>query len=331
MCANMKYFYNPLPKPVLITEQVWGAEVMPIVCIRIMAYNHEKYIKECIEGVLMQKTTFPVRVVIHDDASTDDTPNIIREYEQKHPSLVKVVYQKENTYTKPDKILRRKPLADLMVGKYTAICEGDDYWTDPLKLQKQVDFLEGHPDYSLVVGGFVRKEVETGREQEIIKDIPNSEKKGFDIDLQLSLSGWYTKTLTLMYRKEFFDSKELDKYKYAKDVHLNYILLNRGKGFYFKEIFGVYNVHSGGVFSLIDKTIKINQGFLLYAELKKFNPNDEFLRAKYNKLIQRVLSRETYRSDKRINKWELLIRQLLLTRNYRELKKNIKYVLQAFR
>lgn len=88
---------------------------------------HENYIRECIEGILMQKTTFPVQVLIHEDASTDRTAEIVRDYEQKYPGVITAFYQTENLYSKPDKHERRKDFFDLIQGKYIALCEGDDY------------------------------------------------------------------------------------------------------------------------------------------------------------------------------------------------------------
>lgn len=121
----------------------------PIVSICCITYNHERYIQQCLEGFLIQKTNFPFEVLIHDDASTDKTAEILREYEAKHPHIIKPIYQKENQYSKGIQISAsfNWPRAN---GKYIAICEGDDYWIDPFKLQKQVDFLEKNEEYGLV-------------------------------------------------------------------------------------------------------------------------------------------------------------------------------------
>lgn len=120
----------------------------PLVSICCITYNHELYIREAIEGFLMQKTTFAIEILLHDDASTDGTAEVIREYEKKYPNLIFPVYQTENQYSKGVKIsfTYQFPRAR---GKYIALCEGDDYWTDPLKLQKQMDFLEKNPEYVL--------------------------------------------------------------------------------------------------------------------------------------------------------------------------------------
>ena len=113
---------------------------LPLLSIFCITYNHAPYIKDAIEGFLQQKTNFPVEIVIHDDASTDGTDNIIKEYEKKYPELIIPIYEKENQYSQGVRINR-----DIMMpkirGKYMAICEGDDYWTNPNKLQKQVDYL----------------------------------------------------------------------------------------------------------------------------------------------------------------------------------------------
>lgn len=119
-----------------------------VVSIRCLAYNHEKYISQCLDGFLMQETSFPFKIVIHDDASTDATAQIIREYEHAYPALIDAIYETENMYSKGDGSLGRI-INPHCTGKYLALCEGDDYWTDPQKLQLQFDALEAHPECSL--------------------------------------------------------------------------------------------------------------------------------------------------------------------------------------
>lgn len=107
-----------------------------IVSVLCFAYNHEKYIRQAIEGFLMQKTSFGIEILIHDDASTDKTQEIIKEYQEKYPDLVKTVLQTENQYSKGIDVC--KFLINIAKGKYIAFCEGDDYWIDERKLEKQV-------------------------------------------------------------------------------------------------------------------------------------------------------------------------------------------------
>ena len=124
----------------------------PLVSIRCMVYNHEPFLRQCLDGFVMQQTTFPFEAIVHDDASTDGSAAIIREYAEKYPDIIKPIYETENLYSKHDgSVIRIMDAAMHPASKYIALCEGDDYWTDPHKLQLQVDFLESHPDYSFSV------------------------------------------------------------------------------------------------------------------------------------------------------------------------------------
>lgn len=139
-----------LEEPVKITEQNWDAGAKPVVSISCVTYNHEKFISDAIDGFLMQKTTFPVEILIHDDASTDHTASIIQTYEEKYPQLIKVIYQTENQYQLKGPAILTQIQHSRAKGKYYAPCNGDDYWTDPLKLQKQVEFLEKNSKIGIV-------------------------------------------------------------------------------------------------------------------------------------------------------------------------------------
>lgn len=123
-------------------------EIMVSVCCT--AYNHEKYIRKCLDGFLMQKTNFKFEVIVHDDASTDGTAAIIHEYELKYPDVIKPIYQTENQFSKGTHISFTY-LYPNAKGKYIALCEGDDFWTDANKLQKQFDALEANPECNMCV------------------------------------------------------------------------------------------------------------------------------------------------------------------------------------
>ena len=140
-----------LNRPIPITQHVLDDDTVQLVSISCLTYNHENFIRDTIQGFLIQETTFSVKINIFEDCSRDNTANIIREYQEKYPALFNVFFQPENTWKKP---IRKKALEPFYKAhekaKYIALCEGDDYWTDPLKLQKQVDFLEQNNDYGLV-------------------------------------------------------------------------------------------------------------------------------------------------------------------------------------
>ena len=133
--------------------QNWNGEI-PLVSISCITYNHEPYIVQALNGFLMQKTSFPFEVLVHDDASTDRTADIIREYEKKFPKIIKPIYQKENQYSKGFTAVTATWNFPRAQGKYIALCEGDDYWIDENKLQKQVDFLEKNPEYGMCYTNF---------------------------------------------------------------------------------------------------------------------------------------------------------------------------------
>lgn len=124
-------------------------EYKPLVSICSITYNHAPYIRECLDSFLMQKTDFPYEIIINDDCSTDGTTEIIKEYAEKYPDIIHPIFQDENQYQKGVRGMFQHFVIPRAKGKYIALCEGDDYWTDPLKLQKQVDFLESHPDYGM--------------------------------------------------------------------------------------------------------------------------------------------------------------------------------------
>ena len=132
-----------------------------MVTIRCTAFNQEPYIRECLEGFVNQKTNFRFEAIVHDDVSTDGTVSIIREYAERYPDIIKPIYETENQYSKHDGSLERI-MDEHTFGKYVAYCEGDDCWIDPLKLQKQVDYLESHPECVLVHTDMDVKDVNTG-------------------------------------------------------------------------------------------------------------------------------------------------------------------------
>ena len=175
----------------------------------------------------------------------DGTQDIIREYEAKYPDIIKPIYQKENQYSKGVRVSLVYNYSRVR-GKYVALCEGDDYWTDPYKLQKQVDFLEAHPDYVMCSHQFNRYWQADGR----LEEIADPHFKGADYDLLNLIGGrWLTQTLTVMFRWSALDLQEYEKYGVAMDLVLFYSLLKRGKGYCFPDVMGIYRCHTGGIWS----------------------------------------------------------------------------------
>lgn len=125
-----------------------------LVSIQCITFNHKLYLRQALDSFLAQKTTFGVEVIVHDDASTDGTTDILREYAEKYPGFIIPMYEEENQWKKTGMKPVFARMTDISHGKYIAYCEGDDFWQDPLKLQKQVDAMEKHPEASMCYTGF---------------------------------------------------------------------------------------------------------------------------------------------------------------------------------
>ena len=173
----------------------------PTVTVWCLTYNQKEFIKDALDGFVMQKTSFPFEVIVHDDASTDGTTNIVNKYAKKYPEIIKPMIETENQWQKGG----LKHIISIMNekhrrGKYIAFCEGDDYWTDSLKLQRQVDFLEGHSEYSMCFHS-AKKQYETNAVAWI--NCENIQDKDYDAtDIFIN---WTVPTASVLCRKEAMD------------------------------------------------------------------------------------------------------------------------------
>ena len=216
----------------------------PVVSICCITYNHEKFITQAIEGFLSQKTTFPIEIIIHDDASTDSTPLIIKKYSDKYPQIIVPIFQSHNQYSKgfsPTKTF----VFPKAKGKYIAICEGDDYWTDPNKLQMQVEILENNPQYSLC---FHKVNILWENGNFGIDNKFNSSKSFTAKDLA---QGNFIYTASCLFRKKNIENPPnwYNKNIAASDWSTFFLNAQFGDLFYLNHCMSVYRVHSGGVWS----------------------------------------------------------------------------------
>lgn len=209
-----------------------------LVSITCITYNHAPYIRQCLDGFLMQQCNFDFEILIHDDASTDETQDIIREYQHKYPNIIKPILQTENQYSKGVRGINFKFNFPRAKGRFIALCEGDDYWIDPLKLQKQVDFLNNNSDY-IACGCYVNVErFGTLDSNEIVLSDKSFDKK--DIIYANPLP-----TLTLMMRK--LDFSIFQKYHpIVGDIELFLYLSKFGKFMKLGFLGGVYRYHGKG-------------------------------------------------------------------------------------
>lgn len=262
----------------------------PVVSICCATYNHSSYIRQCLDGFVTQKTSFSFEVIVHDDASTDGTQDIIREFAARYPDIIKPIYQTENQYSKGVRI-NLTYIFPRIKGKYVAICEGDDYWTDPYKLQKQVDFLESHPDYVMCSS---RWDEYFENEKRFSPDIPGYvPAEGLSYSLDDLIRGlWCFQPLTVVYRRSALDMTRYSQYRPAKDITLFYLLLTKGKGFCFNDSMAVYRYHSGGVWNGLDQNRRYLEDLIMMKAIYEVEQTKEaasYILLGFTKPISRLL------------------------------------------
>lgn len=217
-----------------------------LVTIRCLAYNHEPYIGQCLNGFVMQKTDFKFEVVVHDDASTDGTAEIIREYAERYPDIIKPIFESENQYSKNDGSLRRI-VDEACKGKYIALCEGDDYWTDSMKLQKQVNFLEDNPEYSMCFHNAMEHWEDNSKPDRLFSNITDRSYTGLEM-----FSKWIVPTASVVYRREICESDFYKRSTYNRkfvygDIVLFLNAAHHGKVFGMSDIMSVYRRQETGM------------------------------------------------------------------------------------
>lgn len=276
------------------------------VCIQCYTYNHSGLIEDALNGFSMQETGFPFVAAIVDDASTDDTPQVITNYFERNFNIedetvsyrkemeygtvlfarhctnlncfFAIVLLKENQYSKHRSKL---PYLSLWMdnSEYIATCDGDDYWTDSMKLQTQVVFLDKHKEYSLCCHRYrIYNQNSDSWGDDYVHALFDNQPNGFSFTRTDNLKTWITKTMALMYRRELVVVEDLLKYRYICDEHLNYHLLSRGPGYCLPFVGAVYRRNDTGIFSVLSEEKKRRRYFLIRSELLKYNLKDVDLR-----------------------------------------------------
>ena len=258
----------------------------PLVSICVLAYNHEKYIRDAINGILSQKCGFNYEIVLSNDSSTDHTHEIIQDILNEHPMAYRIRYF--NNEKNIGMISNFINTLENCNGKYIAICDGDDYWTDNLKLQKQIDFLENNLDY---IACFHNAQViENGK---FTKPYHSwEENKNIDIRSLIVKGGGIFPSSSIIYRNEI-DIPEFDFDIKAGDTMLLYLILNKGMVFYLKDNMCIYRKHDQGVYSSIKNDKKkiyddIKSNLKLNFHFKKMYPT---LISYFNESTQNQLKR----------------------------------------
>ena len=256
-----------------------------LVSIRCAVYNHEPYLRQCLDGFVMQKTTFRFEAVIHDDASKDGSARIIREYAEKYPDIIVPIFENENQYSK-DRGSVFRIITEHCRGKYYASCEGDDYWTDPLKLQKQVDYLENHPECMLCfTNAIMRWDDGSGKPERLFA--PGLEDRDY-LGPEMT-EEWITPTASFVYRRSLIESDFYQrvvshpKLKIASDIPMVLTCAHLGTVHALTDVTCVYRRQPNGFMLSSDSYTKIAHGDYRYAIYQVFGR--EFLNSSVSRAI----------------------------------------------
>jgi len=277
--------------------QNWETYDKPLVSICCITYNHELYITEAIESFLMQETDFPFEVLVHDDCSTDNTANIIREYEKKYPNIIKPIYQKENQYSKGMKITPM--VIKKAAGKYIALCEGDDYWTDSEKLQIQLDLMLKDPECYLsfhpadeVIGGKFSGRVYADHE---------AENRAFtDMEMIRRIGGSFCPAASMIIHRDVMDpTPDFFAKVPVGDVFMQLLASLNGGALFISRKMSVYRRGHPGSWTMImhekdrisvDSHIKNREKYIT-EYIRSLDSMGHFIDQKYRKKIDKKISK----------------------------------------
>ena len=211
------------------------------VSIITITYNQEKFITQALDSFIYQKTNFPFEVIVSDDCSTDETQNIIKKYAEQYPDIIKPILREQNVGSEVNYIEALK----MSNSKYTAICDGDDYWTDPYKLQRQVDYMEAHPDCAV---SFHKMKTVYENSKKMPQIIPIKMGKKQLTFKSLCLQG-YIPSNTIMYRTEYLkpELKNYPEEMFPLDWFNNIMIAKHGKIGFINKVMAVYRRNEGGI------------------------------------------------------------------------------------
>lgn len=257
-----------------------------LVSVCCITYNHEEYIRDALEGFVSQKTTFNYEVWVHDDASTDKTADIIREYANKYPNIIKPIFQKENQYSKGIRI-SNEYIYPRMSGKYIAFCEGDDFWCCKDKLQMQADFLQKHKEYSACVHNSIIFNCKTNTESFIN---PCNIDKDLKIEDILQHGNAQFQLSSLMFRREYLKLPDAFIAKGFGDYPLSIYLAICGKIYYFKDTMSVYRLFANGSWTSLHADSKnVEKALEHFQEVNRMLKSiDQYTNGIYHSIIEEV-------------------------------------------
>lgn len=258
----------------------------PLVSIICLVYNHANYLRECFEGFIMQRVNFPIEILVHDDASTDGSAEIIKEYTNRYPQLFKPIFQTINQYSKGVHVSATYQYPRCR-GKYIAVCEGDDYWTDPMKLQTQVSFMEQHKDVSMCFhNAYYYDQVRS----KIIGEHRIYEMDKYVDNNIIFRDGGFIPTNSIMYRSELISKvNELSAACPVGDLPLQIAMAISGKVYYINKTMSCYRVNNSSsamykVNSNVERYIKHHKAFISW-----YNGLDKLTNYKFHSEIAEAI------------------------------------------
>lgn len=244
----------------------------PLVSVVMITYNHGPFIFNAIMGILNQKCEFPVELIIADDRSSDKTVDVIEDIINKYKGPFRIRF--ESNFKNKGMTGNFIDALDSAEGTFIAICEGDDYWTDSLKLQKQVEFLQSNLDYSVCWTRY--SELKLKDNIEIIKEPVKFNRLNYtpfyEVNLENFNNPYVTQTLTCLFRRDLFNRSESILYKFFKDNTLFAILLRDGKGALLNFNSGVYRINERSVYALQSQKKKAVSNYTNFYEIVKRMP-----------------------------------------------------------
>lgn len=296
----------------------------PVVSVVCLTYNHESYIRQALDSFLMQQTTFPYEIIIADDCSTDGTESLCGEYAIKNPQVVRYLRAENNVGC----IENERMAIEQARGTYIAVCEGDDYWTDPLKLQKQVDFLESHPDYSVTWARY-QKYIQS-KDMYMSDGNENLFKDGQDsveITTHMFLHRWITQYLTMMFRHSAYDNTWCTRYKHFRDSHQFYHLLQNGKGALLNFEGGMYRQTGEGIYSDLDHINRQKIQIEVFKELWKVNDDDD-AKSMYERNVRYLLEQMRNAKTPKREQYKYAWRLFAASQDLKGLFSNVQKILK---
>ncbi|WPR71615.1 glycosyltransferase [Flavobacterium sp. NG2] len=265
--------------------------IKPLVSVSVATYEQEDFIRECLEGILMQKTNFDFEIVIGEDESNDKTREICKEYAEKYPDKIRLFLRdRKLTALYDSKGQFYKSLNGTVTflscrGKYIALCEGDDYWTDPLKLQKQVEFLESNPEFGICFHNVIQLNTFDTSKSVVIPNV------NYDLDYTLEnyILSNKTATCSIVLKKECVNTIPRWFYKVPfGDLALILLVMNNSneKGRVLKDLMGVYRIHKGGIHGSFHKDDKsLIKAYIQHVSFTKIISKEFLVEKKYQKII----------------------------------------------